>query len=501
MNDSACLMDFLIEKANEKNKSEVINKIKTKDFCNHLEAIMPILRELNLDIYDENENHDLEKDIITRISRALTKHYFTIYYVNTINNNYVGYSSCDGYKSLKIEESGSDFFKDAFKNADNVIYKDDIEKVKKVIKKDYILPIIKNQKTFTICYRLLINGEPTPVSLSALKLTDDDTNMIIGVSYASDQQKLELEYQDELNKHLTYSNIALALARNFFTIYYVNLKTDDYIEYSVDSDNQALREVDSGKEFFNTARELAKTHIYEQDKEKFIESIKKENVLKQLETKSLLKLIYRQIFDDTPVYVSLNATLIGEDDIIFAVSNIDEERRKHEEYLQKLENAKMIARTDSLTGLLNRYSYNEKEKEICLKIENKTISEFSVVVCDINDLKLINDTLGHEAGDNYIIAAKDILSGLFKSPVYRVGGDEFVIILQDDEYLNRDYILEQLSGKNIENAISNEVMISFGMSDYKPGDKYSDVFNRADNLMYENKKLLKLTKKKLSKKN
>ena len=73
------------------------------------------------------------------------------------------------------------------------------------------------------------------------------------------------------------------------------------------------------------------------------------------------------------------------------------------------------------------------------------------------------------------------MSELFKSPVFRVGGDEFVIILQGDEYLNRDYILEQFSGKNIENAISNEVMISFGMSDYKPGDTYSDLFNRADN--------------------
>ena len=494
MKDLKAIKDFLTEKANSNENNDIINKIQSEDFLNHLKAIMPILKELNLEIYD-----NAEKDIITKISRSLTRHYFTIYYVNIENNSYYGYSSSDGYKSLNIDEHGSDFFKDTIINAKKFVYKNDINRVLELLQKENLLRKIRKNNTSTICYRLLINGKQTPVALTALKLTDDDSNMIIGVSLASDQQKIELEYQDTINKHLTYSNIALALAKNFFTIYYVNLVTDDYIEYSVDSEVEELREVDRGHKFFNTAFKLAQIHIYEQDRPKFIEAIKKENILKELQKKKLSKIIYRQIFNNEPIYVSLNATLIDEENMIFAVSNIDDERKKHDEYLKRLENEKLIARTDSLTGLLNRYSYNEVEQELIESIKKHEVNQFSIVVCDINDLKLINDTLGHEAGDNYIISAKTILKSIFKSPIYRVGGDEFVIILQHEEYLNREYIIEQLAGKNIENALNNEVMISVGMADYKPGDSYSDVFNRADNSMYENKKFLKLTKKKLSK--
>lgn len=194
--------------------------------------------------------------------------------------------------------------------------------------------------------------------------------------------------------------------------------------------------------------------------------------------------------------------MIGNNDIILAISNIDKEKRNYEESLIMLETEKLLARTDGLTGALNRYSYNEFEIEINDKINKKEMEQFSIIVCDINDLKIINDTLGHEAGDNYIIEAKHILSSLFTCPIYRVGGDEFVIVLQNRDFLQKDYILEKLYDKNLENAINNKVVISFGVSDYNKNidSSVADVFNRADSLMYENKKMLKIAYKKIGKK-
>ena len=194
--------------------------------------------------------------------------------------------------------------------------------------------------------------------------------------------------------------------------------------------------------------------------------------------------------------------MIGNNDIILAISNIDKEKRNYEESLIMLETEKLLARTDGLTGALNRYSYNEFENEINDKINKKEMEQFSIIVCDINDLKIINDTLGHEAGDNYIIEAKHILSSLFTCPIYRVGGDEFVIVLQNRDFLQKDYILEKLYDKNLENAINNKVVISFGVSDYNKNidSSVADVFNRADSLMYENKKMLKIAYKKIGKK-
>ncbi len=109
-------------------------------------------------------------------------------------------------------------------------------------------------------------------------------------------------------------------------------------------------------------------------------------------------------------------------------------------------------------------------------------------------MKAINDTLGHKAGDEYIFKASRIICEIFRhSPVYRVGGDEFVAVLQGQEYLSRKDLLQALHDRSEEHISTNEVVISGGLSEYRPGSDSSlhDAFERADALMYEEKKLLK----------
>ncbi len=171
-------------------------------------------------------------------------------------------------------------------------------------------------------------------------------------------------------------------------------------------------------------------------------------------------------------------------------------------YMQKWEakakaerdKAHNVAMTDPLTGVKSKHAFLLQQKEIDAAIEGGTVDEFAVVVCDVNGLKVINDTLGHKAGDEYIQSACRMICEIFQhSPVYRTGGDEFVAILRGRDYLIRKELVLALHDRSVMHISTNEVVISGGLSDFKPGEdtSFHDPFERADQLMYEEKKLLK----------
>ena len=153
-----------------------------------------------------------------------------------------------------------------------------------------------------------------------------------------------------------------------------------------------------------------------------------------------------------------------------------------------------MANRDPLTGVKSKHAYAEKEAEINGQITEGSAPAFAVAVCDVNGLKLVNDTLGHKAGDEYIRSASRLICEVFQhSPVFRTGGDEFVVVLSGRDYEHRQELIKLLSAKSEENIKTGNVVVAGGLSDYLPGGdaKYHDVFERADALMYREKKRLK----------
>jgi diguanylate cyclase (GGDEF)-like protein len=116
-------------------------------------------------------------------------------------------------------------------------------------------------------------------------------------------------------------------------------------------------------------------------------------------------------------------------------------------------------------------------------------------VCDANNLKRINDSEGHAAGDEYIRESAKLLCDVFShSPVFRVGGDEFVAYLKGNDYLNREELMKRLRTQirhNLQSA-SGPILAS-GIAEYFPEDdsRFSEVFDRADKEMYGDKQNLK----------
>jgi len=163
----------------------------------------------------------------------------------------------------------------------------------------------------------------------------------------------------------------------------------------------------------------------------------------------------------------------------------------------QLENANQKAYRDGLTGVKNKLAYIDSLRKLELESTAETLAKYGVVVFDINDLKLTNDTMGHEAGDKLIKDACSIICTQFKhSPIFRIGGDEFAAILTSSDFDNREELFREFTDKIDENNKNNGVVVAGGMAVFDPklDDNYTDVFMRADHLMFEHKEQLKAAK-------
>lgn len=150
-----------------------------------------------------------------------------------------------------------------------------------------------------------------------------------------------------------------------------------------------------------------------------------------------------------------------------------------------------LAYKDALTGVKNKAAWDEAMERLNREIQTDS-PVFAVAVFDLNDLKITNDTLGHEAGDALLKSAcAGVCKAFSHSPVFRIGGDEFAAVLERSDYENRVEILELFRAEFGHAGVP--VRVASGMSEYRPGgDKeFSDVFRRADDAMYENKRQIK----------
>lgn len=166
-----------------------------------------------------------------------------------------------------------------------------------------------------------------------------------------------------------------------------------------------------------------------------------------------------------------------------------QERREHE-----LSVMRAAAYRDELTGVKNKNAYLEWERDIDVQIADGLEEELVVIVFDVNGLKYINDTQGHKAGDAYIREACMMVCRAFAhSPVYRVGGDEFIAVPQGNDLAIYQDILSAFDRDVEANIGQGRVVVSAGYSILRPGldSRFHDVFERADARMYQRKMQLK----------
>lgn len=161
------------------------------------------------------------------------------------------------------------------------------------------------------------------------------------------------------------------------------------------------------------------------------------------------------------------------------------------------------AYVDALTSVRNKGAFVDYVQELQEEMDAPDGKpEFAIGVFDCDDLKLVNDKYGHDKGDLYIRAASRLICTVFQhSPVFRIGGDEFAVVMQEEDYRNRDVLTRRFDVLReqfcaAEKNVWSQAHVTMGLVAYDPAlDKsVTDVLRRADKLMYENKRIRKSTR-------
>ncbi len=153
---------------------------------------------------------------------------------------------------------------------------------------------------------------------------------------------------------------------------------------------------------------------------------------------------------------------------------------------------------DKLTGLRNAASYISKGTEFDERRKAGEELRYGVVIFDANFLKRINDRYGHDAGNELIRHAAQVICRVFAhSPVYRIGGDEFAAILEHQDYENRNELLRRFDEEAAKECFEvggemHVVSVARGLAIYEPGMDYAAVAKKADVAMYNHKSAIKM---------
>ena len=159
-----------------------------------------------------------------------------------------------------------------------------------------------------------------------------------------------------------------------------------------------------------------------------------------------------------------------------------------------------LANKDSLTGIRNKTAYDKEIKKLEYDLSTRSLKEFGIAMIDLNFLKKINDTYGHEQGNYAIKKLCNIVCEIFEhSPVFRIGGDEFVVILKGMDYRNIENLVIDFNMKlaeladdgNLEPWEQVSAAIGIALFDSEIDANVLNVFKRADQKMYECKKAMK----------
>jgi diguanylate cyclase (GGDEF)-like protein len=192
----------------------------------------------------------------------------------------------------------------------------------------------------------------------------------------------------------------------------------------------------------------------------------------------------------SPVYEAFSELGLAFGMLLLATERVRAElEEKNRQLAEATAQLAIAARTDVLTGLYNRRGYEEL-------LADKAGRPFigSLVMIDLNNLKPLNDTHGHEAGDAALQLVARALRGSFRvtDPIYRLGGDEFLVVLpggsSSDATTRMERIDRVLLGQRLPNVTGTvDLGIAWGVADFTSGDELPVAVGKADHAMLTRK--------------
>ena len=242
-----------------------------------------------------------------------------------------------------------------------------------------------------------------------------------------------------------FNQVATTLARHFDSMYYIEIETGKYCEFMPAKLLEGLNIPKQGDDFFAFSRNNAHKVVHPDDLELVLKIHDKDEILNLLSENDSYTVGCRLIINGKIIHIR-HIDIMCEDKkhFLFCMENVEDEFREAEELKENLRYVERMARFDELTGVKNQKAFTEETRIMNVMMKSNTDTlHFGVVMCDVNDLKTINDTRGHSFGDEAIQRTSRLICNIYKhSPVFRIGGDEFAILLTGSDYDEREKLIE-----------------------------------------------------------
>ena len=261
---------------------------------------------------DEKMRTDFMNHEFSEIANALSVEYENIYYVNLKDDSYDEFNQAGSFVKLKLVTTGQNFFEECAKNINKIVYPQDAERMKTVLRRENLLTQLTGDKSFSMEYRLIVNGEPQYYRLKALWSKAADDHIIIAVANINSEVIAREEHKRDVERNFEIINV---LASEYTSVYYIDLEADTFMPYTV----TAYAESMYGKLLLNehcyskVFKMYVDGFVYELDKKMVLEAGSIEKIKKQLTTQKTFITQYRKYENGGTRYSEMKFVKVGDE--------------------------------------------------------------------------------------------------------------------------------------------------------------------------------------------
>ena len=326
------------------------------------------------DITEKREERETDKATRDAVISTLINAYNTVWLINDVvtEKSTLYHSDLDTVHTEAIRNalSHARYTDTKTEYVITMVVKEDQERMQEQIGLPYILKQFETRDQFSVSFvrdlksgprhyridfgKVMMPGGRVGVMMG-FKDVDDEVRQEQAMQQAlEDARKAEEEYRQAAQKRISYEKVAQALAGDYFIIYIVDPDTDQFVEYSATEEYDDLGVEKTGDDFFNASRKNMKRLIYQDDRDRILETFYKEKVMSILERDGSFTMKYRLILEDKPIWVSMKATLFVDEDgrhLIIGTNNIDAQMKREKDYQQHIAEARTSARNDFLANM------------------------------------------------------------------------------------------------------------------------------------------------------